>query len=124
VGFAEGMRAFASGPLRAPGSSAEGAFNIASTTPHTVGEMAEALAGAFGPRAPRPRLVGGYRLGDVRHVFASPAKARCELGFRSSVGFEDGMRAFARDPLRAPQIVASRTPAATSPSTSAATASR
>ncbi len=67
---------------------------------------------------------GGYRLGDVRHVFASPAKARRELGFRSTVGFEDGMRAFARDPLRAPQIVASRTPAATSPSTSAATASR
>ena len=86
------------------------------TTPHTVGEMAEALAGAFGARAPRPRFVGGYRLGDARHVFASPAKAWRELGFRSIVRFEDGMRAFARDPLRDPQTVASRTPVAISPS--------
>ena len=103
-------------------SGADGAFNIASATPHTVGEMAEALAGAFG--APRPQVVGGYRLGDVRHVFASPAKAWRELGFRSAVRFEEGMRAFARDPLRAPQMVASRTPVAISPSTRPATARR
>lgn len=90
-----------------------GAFNVASGEPHTVGEMADALADSFrcassgGDRAPdgvtlRPEVVGGYRLGDVRHVFASPAKAASELGFRSQVGFAEGMRAFATAPLREP----------------------
>ena len=83
-------------------AGADGAFNVATPEPRTVGEMADALAGAFGPGAPRPRVVGGYRPGDVRHVFASPAKAAAELGFRSRVTFADGMRAFATDPLRAP----------------------
>ena len=31
--------------------------------------------------APRPEVVGGWRPGDVRHVFASPERARAELGF-------------------------------------------
>ena len=52
-----------------------GAFNVASGTPHTVGEMAAALADAFGP-SPGPVVTGEYRLGDVRHVFASPERAR------------------------------------------------
>ena len=82
-------------------TGAHGAFNVASEEPHTVGEMAHALTDAFGPDAPRPEVVGGYRLGDVRHVFASPAKASSELGFRSQVGFADGMREFAMAPLRA-----------------------
>lgn len=83
-------------------AGAHGAFNVASAEPHTVGEMAQALAAAFGPDAPRPEVVGGYRLGDVRHVFASPAKAANDLGFRSQVGFAQGMRAFATAPLREP----------------------
>jgi dTDP-L-rhamnose 4-epimerase len=37
----------------------------------------------------------------VRHVVASPARAEEELGFTARVPFEDGMRAFATDPLRA-----------------------
>jgi dTDP-L-rhamnose 4-epimerase len=77
-----------------------GAFNIASDESHTVGETAEAVADGFGPGAPRPRVVGSYRLGDVRHVFASPALAERELGFRAEVAFARGMRAFARTPLR------------------------
>jgi len=118
------VRDVADANVRALESGVDGSFNIASTTPHTVGEMADALARAFGDRAPRPQVTSGYRLGDVRHVFASPAKAAREFGFRSTVTFEDGMRAFARDPLRAAQIVASRTPVAISPSTSPATAMR
>jgi len=94
------VRDVAEANVRALELGADGAFNVASATPHTVGEMAEALAGAFGATATRPRVVGGYRLGDVRHVFASPAKASRELGFRATVRFEDGMRAFARAPLR------------------------
>lgn len=75
-----------------------GAFNVASGDPHTVLDMAVALAAAMG--TPPPDVVGGYRLGDVRHVFATPAKAAHELGFTATIGFEEGMRAFATAPLR------------------------
>lgn len=79
-------------------SDVYGAFNVASGEPHTVLDMATELAATMG--APAPRVVGGYRLGDVRHVFASPTRARAELGFAASIGFADGMRAFATAPLR------------------------
>jgi dTDP-L-rhamnose 4-epimerase len=77
-----------------------GALNVASGTPRTVGEMAEALADAAGPDAPRPVVTGQWRRGDVRHVFASPARAREALGFEAEEGFEEGMREFASLPLR------------------------
>jgi dTDP-L-rhamnose 4-epimerase len=76
------------------------AFNIASGTPRSVLQMAQALADAAGPRAPRPELSGAYRLGDVRHVFASAEKAARELGFTASEDFAAGMREFATGPLR------------------------
>jgi dTDP-L-rhamnose 4-epimerase len=38
----------------------------------------------------------------VRHIVADPARARSLLGFRAGVGFAEGVRAFATDPLRAP----------------------
>ncbi|MGH3647531.1 MAG: NAD-dependent epimerase/dehydratase family protein [Micromonosporaceae bacterium] len=75
------------------------AYNVASGEPRTVGEMATALAEAFG--GPSPVVTGEYRLGDVRHVVASPAKARTELGFTARVPFTDGIREFATAPLRA-----------------------
>lgn len=79
-----------------------GAFNIASGSPRSVGEMALALKEAFGPAVPRPVITGEHRPGDVRHVFASPRRAERELGFVARVGFEEGMRAFAHAPLRDP----------------------
>jgi dTDP-L-rhamnose 4-epimerase len=79
---------------------APGAFNIASGTPRTVLQMAEALADATGPDAPRSQVTGGYRLGDVRHVFAAPDRARTELGFAAIEDFGAGMREFATAPLR------------------------
>jgi dTDP-L-rhamnose 4-epimerase len=85
--------------LADPPESALRAYNVASGTPHTVGDMARALADAFG--GPNPEVTGEYRIGDVRHVVASPVRAEKELGFRARVQFEDGMRAFATDPLRA-----------------------
>jgi dTDP-L-rhamnose 4-epimerase len=75
------------------------AYNVASGDPHTVGEMAVALSAAFG--GPVPVVTGEYRVGDVRHVVASPVRARTELGFEARVRFEDGMGEFARAPLRA-----------------------
>jgi dTDP-L-rhamnose 4-epimerase len=69
------------------------ACNVASGEPHTIEEMAVALATAYG--GPAPVLTGEYRLGDVRHVVASPERAAAELGFRASVPFAAGMAEFA-----------------------------
>jgi dTDP-L-rhamnose 4-epimerase len=76
------------------------AYNTGSGEPHTVGEMAHALATAFG--GPRPEITGEYRLGDVRHITASAARLREELGWRPRVGFTEGMTRFAKSPLREP----------------------
>jgi dTDP-L-rhamnose 4-epimerase len=75
---------------------APGAFNVASGTPRTVGEMADVLAAAAGATAPRPVTTGQYRLGDVRHVFASPALAAATLGFTAEEDFHAGMCEFVR----------------------------
>ncbi|MEU6389286.1 NAD-dependent epimerase/dehydratase family protein [Streptomyces sp. NPDC046939] len=69
------------------------AYNTGSGVPHTVGELASALAGACG--GPRPVVTGEYRLGDVRHITADSSRLREELGWRPEVSFEDGMREFA-----------------------------
>ncbi|BCM65563.1 hypothetical protein EASAB2608_00897 [Streptomyces sp. EAS-AB2608] len=69
------------------------AYNTGSGEPHTVGEMARALADAHG--GPAPVITGEYRLGDVRHITADSARLRTELGWRPKVGFAEGMREFA-----------------------------
>jgi dTDP-L-rhamnose 4-epimerase len=69
------------------------AYNVASGEPHTVGEMARALAAAYG--GPEPQVTGAFRLGDVRHIVASPRRAQRDLGFAASVSFADGMAEFA-----------------------------
>jgi dTDP-L-rhamnose 4-epimerase len=74
------------------------AYNVASGQAHSVGEMASALAGALG--GPAPVVTGEYRLGDVRHVTASPELAAAELGFRAQREFDAGMKEFATAPLR------------------------
>jgi dTDP-L-rhamnose 4-epimerase len=75
------------------------AYNVASGAPATVLDMADALALAVD--GPAPVVTGEYRLGDVRHVVASPARAAAELGYRAGVPFATGMVEFARAPLRA-----------------------
>jgi dTDP-L-rhamnose 4-epimerase len=84
------------------------AYNVASMQPRTVGEMACSLAKAFGSSPGDdlwPVVTGGFRQGDVRHVFASPNRAASELGYQSTINFDDGMQAFATAPLRAPVVV-------------------
>lgn len=76
------------------------AVNVCSGEPHTIGDLAGALAATTG--GPEPVVVGGARPGDVRHVVADPARARALLGFRAATSFAAGVRAFATDPLRAP----------------------
>ena len=79
-----------------PAVGALRAYNVASGTPHTIGDVAAAIAAGSAP----PVVTGQYRLGDVRHVVASPERARDELGFSAQVVFEDGMREFVTAPLR------------------------
>ncbi len=85
-------------PDDAGGPGGIGAVNVCSGEPRTVGDMAAALCDAFG--AGPPEVVGAYRLGDVRHVVASPARAAQVLGVTARVGFAEGMRDFAVAPLR------------------------
>ncbi|MFD3437812.1 NAD-dependent epimerase/dehydratase family protein [Streptomyces sp. NPDC058685] len=80
----------------APGALA--VYNTGSGDPHTVGEMARALAAAHG--GPEPVVTGEYRLGDVRHITADSSRLRDELGWRPEVGFADGMAEFARAGMR------------------------
>ncbi|TQK68642.1 NAD(P)-dependent oxidoreductase [Nocardioides sp. SLBN-35] len=74
------------------------AYNICSGTPVTIGEVASLLAGAV--RGPVPVVTGQYRLGDVRHVVASPDRARIGLGFSATITPARGIPAFATAPLR------------------------
>lgn len=74
-------------------------FNTGSGEPHTVGEMAAALAAAHG--GPDPVITGEYRLGDVRHITASSRRLREQVGWRPEVRFAEGMSEFARSGQRA-----------------------
>ncbi|MDX3235898.1 NAD-dependent epimerase/dehydratase family protein [Streptomyces sp. ME03-5709C] len=74
------------------------AYNVGSGEPHTVGEMAAALARAHGTRM--PVVTGEYRLGDVRHITASSRRLHDELGWKPHVGFAEGMAQFATAALR------------------------
>ena len=66
------------------------AFNVCSGRPVTIIEVAEAMAAAAG--GPTPVVTGEYRLGDVRHIVASGAKAAARLGFTAEVPFEVGVK--------------------------------
>ena len=90
-------------------------YNVASGEPHTVGEMAFALAEAFGSAGAtfattgtggviEPVVTGEFRLGDVRHIVASPEGAAHDLGFRAQIRFAEGMAEFASAPLREPVL--------------------
>ncbi|MDT0444988.1 NAD-dependent epimerase/dehydratase family protein [Streptomyces johnsoniae] len=92
---AANVTALAALPAGPPGALR--AFNTGSGEPHTVGEMAGALAAAHG--GPEPVVTGEYRLGDVRHVVADSSRLRAEFGWRPRVGFEAGMARFANAPL-------------------------
>lgn len=81
--------------LAIPAGSME-TINVCSGAPVTILEIAELICDAFGPATPRPKVTGDYRLGDVRHVVASPARARLLMGFRAKVALADGLAEMAR----------------------------
>jgi dTDP-L-rhamnose 4-epimerase len=89
--------------LRSGESGSTLAYNIGSGTPRTVGEMASALC-ASGGNSLQPQVTARYRLGDVRHITADSSRAREQLDWAAQVSFEQGMRHFVTDPLRAPAV--------------------
>jgi dTDP-L-rhamnose 4-epimerase len=74
------------------------AYNVASGTTFTIGQMASILSAAAG--GDEPVLTGDYRRFDVRHVVASPDAARAGLGFEAEIRPEDGLAQLATAPLR------------------------
>ena len=76
------------------------AYNVCSGQPVGIADVARRVAQGTG-RDIAPQVTGGYRLGDVRHIVASPERARDELGFTAQVSPEQGLREFATAPLRA-----------------------
>ena len=81
-------------------SPCSGPLNVASGEPRTVFDLADALCRSVGDGSLTPRVVGRYRLGDVRHVFAATDAIRERLGFSPEVMFADGVEEFAIAPLR------------------------
>ena len=98
AGITAGSRSGFGAGSRSGSRSGFRAYNVASGRPATIGAMAGALATAAG--GPTPVVTGEFRLGDVRHVVASPARAAAELGFTAAVHLADGMAEFATAPLR------------------------
>ncbi|HWE65388.1 MAG TPA: NAD-dependent epimerase/dehydratase family protein [Acidimicrobiales bacterium] len=75
------------------------AFNVASGRPVSILKVARAVTDAFRPDAPDPVVTGRYRMGDVRHVVASPTRAAERLGFRASVDLAAGILDLAGEPI-------------------------
>ena len=79
------------------------AYNVASGHPVSVLDVANSVAEGLDPdegERIEPEVTGGYRLGDVRHIVASPDRASADLGFTAEVLPEQGLPAFATAPLR------------------------
>jgi dTDP-L-rhamnose 4-epimerase len=82
----------------AAGEAGLHAYNVASGTPVTIGDVAAILSAACG--GPPPVVTGQTRAGDVRHVVASAARAATGLGFQASIPPSVGLADFATAPLR------------------------
>jgi len=72
-----------------PGVGGE-AFNIACGERHSLLEVADVIAGFVGRELQRNHVAP--RPGDVRHTLADTEKAERMLGYKPTIGFEDGLR--------------------------------
>ena len=89
--------------LRAVTETAPGtfsAYNVCSGEPVSIGQVAGLVVDGTGADL-MPEVTGGYRLGDVRHVVASPELASKDLGFFAAVSPIEGIPLLATAPLRA-----------------------
>lgn len=77
--------------LCVPGSELEDdVFNVGTGIPLTLEDLAGKVVEAYGGAA-SINHGGGYRIGDVRHVFADTRRAEKELGFRATTTIEAGI---------------------------------
>lgn len=67
------------------------AVNVGTGRPSTVNDIARILGRGLGVDV-EPAPNGTYRAGDIRHCYASAARAAEVLGFRAEVRLDDGMR--------------------------------
>lgn len=81
------------------GGGGYAAVNVCSGQPISILQVAEALCAARGSQL-TPVIAGGYRIGDIRHIVADPARADELLGFRADIGPRDGLADFAFARLR------------------------
>jgi len=85
-------------------------FGIGSGVATSVHTVAEELCRQYNREVPL-RVTGAYRVGDIRHNFATPEKARRLLGFEARVDFVTGIQRFAQwvmaQPLAADSYTAS-----------------
>jgi dTDP-L-rhamnose 4-epimerase len=65
-------------------------FNVGSGGSISIAQIAAVLANLLGKDIP-PRILGKYRIGDVRHCTADISKIERALGVRPRRGFEAGM---------------------------------
>jgi dTDP-L-rhamnose 4-epimerase len=66
-------------------------LNIGSGVSHSVYEVAQLAARAFGRNHINPAITGSFRIGDIRHCYADIAQARAVLGWQPQVSLEDGL---------------------------------
>lgn len=76
------------------------AYNVSSGRAISILDVARRVASGAAT-ALEPEITGDYRLGDVRHVVASPERSRAELGFTAGIDPDQGLAEFATAPLRA-----------------------
>lgn len=74
-------------------------LNISSGTPVSIREVADLLSRAHNGKP--PVVTGEYRPGDVRHIVASPERARTALDFTAAIAPSEGLAEFSTAPLRA-----------------------
>ena len=67
------------------------ALNVGTGRHLSILHVAETICELVGPPGLRPRIVGKYRKGDIRHCYPDIAKISA-LGYRPRVGFEQGLR--------------------------------
>ncbi len=66
-------------------------FNIGSGHPHTVCEVAEAMAEVLGCSDIEPEITGKHRVGDIRHCFADISLARRVIGYEPRIRLREGL---------------------------------
>ena len=66
-------------------------FNIGSGRPFSILEIAEQMARLLDKEDLEPKIVGKYRVGDIRNCFADISRARRVLGYKPQVTLEQGL---------------------------------